>query len=522
MELCDKYLYELSNINSDIKYFLYNDDKYKDNIQENYYTESYKEKKQILDSKYIKLLQTKKKQCNSLSKNDMVFLKDLLFTKKLKETGFTKYLPIHLFSNMLMNYVNEYKGFLDEKNIAKKDYGSFLVRIKSLDKVTKTIIDSMRQGISKKITLYRGLVEKMIMNYENELITKQTLYESRFPKEWNQLTQKHIYNNLLSLVIFLKKEYLQESSLQTGLQQFKGGKELYREIVKKNTFDICTPETIHSYGIRELQKLIRERNRVEKSIGVPFKEFHTKHKPRDILQVMNQLKTEQYSGIYKPLFHNELLEKDLYSVHKVPSQRSFNHAYYIYDKESGGKVFINESIYSSMNQDELYVLSLHEGVPGHHLERYLTNNNPSIPEYIKMNSYPIYSEGWAFYCEGLYNYRDNTRYFYKIEYDILRTLRLIIDTGLHYYGWDFETCFQYMRKYSKMSSDKSIRNEIIRYLCIPGQALSYKMGGEFLKVLQKYYTHNGMSIQDFHKMILDNGPGHFEIIFQDIFLKVMR
>ena len=89
----------------------------------------------------------------------------------------------------------------------------------------------------------------------------------------------------------------------------------------------------------------------------------------------------------------------------------------------------------------MYVLSLHEGIPGHHYEITFHNNN-NIPNYLKLGN-TAYSEGWGLYSENLGDYKDNYEYYFKIQYEIHRSLRLIIDTGIHFFGWSYEKCFQF-------------------------------------------------------------------------------
>ena len=110
-----------------------------------------------------------------------------------------------------------------------------------------------------------------------------------------------------------------------------------------------------------------------------------------------------------------------------------------------GTFYINTHKPEEINKYELYVLSLHEGIPGHHfqLSKHINSN---IPDYLKLGM-NAYSEGWALYCENLGDYKDDFQYYYKLHYEILRSLRLIIDPGIHYFGWDYQKCSNLLKEY---------------------------------------------------------------------------
>ena len=173
-------------------------------------------------------------------------------------------------------------------------------------------------------------------------------------------------------------------------------------------------------------------------------------------------------------------------------------------KKKQGIFYINTNDISKWNPYELLVLSLHEGFPGHHYELEY-HKDQKKPKYMELWMNQCYSEGWAFYSENLYPYKKDQYYYYKLQYDLLRTLRLIIDTGLHYYGWTYEKCFEFMKQNSEMKTD-IIHKELIRYLCLPAQAVSYKIGGTILLHLRQTCLKHGYSLKEFHKLVLSLGP----------------
>ena len=160
------------------------------------------------------------------------------------------------------------------------------------------------------------------------------------------------------------------------------------------------------------------------------------------------------------------MESDRYFAYYTPSS--------LKNVGKKGTFHINTSRPEIINKYELYVLSLHEGIPGHHFENEY-NTKSSIPDYLKIGD-TSYSEGWGLYCENLGDYKDDYEYYFKLQYEILRSLRLILDTAIHYFNWPYDKCFQLMKKHLPYYTDRQIDKAILRYMNDPGQAITYKIG----------------------------------------------
>lgn len=518
MEICDKYLRDYLKINVRLSSFFVDKYKYNQSIQPNVYSDDHFKKILQVNKKYSKLLSEKKKK-TPLSYFDNILYRDLTYEKHFDENyKIYMYLPIDLYENILVNYVGEY-----QKNnfTTKKHYESFMSRIKMLTPITQDILYQFKRGMKQKVTLNKDVVERMIGIYKDHLqnrnCNKRT--SSNIPVNYEKLVQLHIYDNLYLLTTFLEDVYSKHSSLSLGLSQYKGGKEYYKNIIRFKTFDDYTPEKVHALGLRELKVLLREKKRLQTSMKVKdIDDYVYNNVPlsNDVIKDMETYRDVTYEKIYKKYFYNKLLKKDLYKV--IPF-KGFGYAYYSL-RNSGshkrvGYVSMNVEESKKSSKDELLALSIHEGVPGHHLERYTSWNNKSLPDYMKMSSETMYIEGWAFYCEGLYDYKDDVKYYGKLQYDVLRTLRLIVDTGIHYYGWNYEKSYKYMKKYMKNMSEESLRDEILRYSCNPGQAVCYKLGGMIFEKLKNYSLQRGMTIQDFHEKVLSIGPAPMESFIRE-------
>ena len=128
--------------------------------------------------------------------------------------------------------------------------------------------------------------------------------------------------------------------------------------------------------------------------------------------------------------------------------------------------------------------------------------------FIKASNYTGYIEGWALYAEGIGEYNNDLDYAGKLFSDIFRAIRLIVDTGIHYYKWSYKKCFDIFKKYSSLP-DSEIEAEIYRYVAIPGQALAYKIGELTILELKKKYNKD---IKSFHRMVLENGTLPLDIL----------
>jgi len=152
-------------------------------------------------------------------------------------------------------------------------------------------------------------------------------------------------------------------------------------------------------------------------------------------------------------------------------------------------------------------------MPGHHyqLERLLKDKG--IPDYIKYNGCGSYIEGWGLYSENLYDYKKDIEKYHKLRYEILRAARLIIDTGIHYFEWDYEKCKKFI---TKNTSKKEI-HEILRYNSMPGQALTYKMGEQVILFLRdKYLEKDKNGLKDFNELILKQGPIPLDLLISEV------
>jgi len=524
VNIFDEYINDLLKINPTINdFFLKDGYDNKKHIQPNVYSEKYYKTINDLNKKYLKILNKKEK----LSFHEKILKHDLKDEIHLEE-GYKIYfyMPIDIRDNIIIDYVTECSGNGFFKFKTKKDFYDFISRLKSLDDITNEVINKMKKGIKDGITLYQKIVDYMIL--QNTDILKKKPYQNKSVlisnKEWNNNVEKYLVNNIKKLNNFLIREYYPYSSIELGLQSYKGGKDAYRYIVKMNTLRSATPEKLHEIGIQELNRLLNEKKKLEKKINKgdidkfiksEKKDFYDTKK--DVLDDLKKIKKDIIDDVFSKNFHGEITKEDDYDIKSISVENESHYAYYLsadLKKSKKGAFYINTKEPNKINKNEMYVLSLHEGIPGHHYEINYHNENSKY-DYFKGANYDSYSEGWGLYCEGLGNYKDDKKYYFRLKYDILRSLRLIIDTGIHYFGWSYDKCFNIMKKYLD-NSDKDINRSLLRYISNPAQALTYKIGERTILYLREKYMKKGGNIKDFHEIIMRLGSCPLDYLVEGV------
>lgn len=373
-------------------------------------------------------------------------------------------LPIYSLDNPIIefDYMN---GSIYPKN---KAY--LKSRIEDFDKLLETSIIRMKEGMKKNITIPKIICKKIIKDLS------KPIYINRYKKFIN----------------FLKKDYLKKCRKKIGLYALKDGKKMYQLLIDINcSFHIKAPE-IHKIGLIETNKLYK------KLINIKYEnKEHCKSKK----ELLNLYKSH-YNYINKNILHKyfKYIPKTVCKIKPVPEnlEKSSPFAYYYPLVDT---FFINTYDLKSMSKEDMFTLTMHESIPGHHYQyAYMKEHNlPKYKQYAIDNN--ALAEGWALYTETLGPETKGS-----IRAQLFRSVRLVIDTGIHYYGWSFKKAFNYMKKYVGYS-DEEIKSEIYRYICIPGQAVSYYLGKIYILKLRDLYINKYKlgDIKDFHEFILEDG-----------------
>ncbi|PZO31545.1 MAG: DUF885 domain-containing protein [Flavobacteriaceae bacterium] len=421
------------------------------------------------------------------------------------------------------------------------DYEKFYKRLDLYTVWIDSAIVYMKKGMNQNVLLPKSLAVKIVPQFTS-LITEKPednlFYSSckKFPTEFTQqqkdeLSKKYaatISEKLIpqfqKMVKFLNEEYVPKCRTTSGIGSLNGGNELYKSLVKQWTTTTKTPEEIHELGLKEVARIKSEMEKVKTQVGftgtiIEFFE-HVRNKPelkpfKDPKEVIANF--ERYHKIIKPnvdkLF--SLQPKTPFQIKRTEAFRENTaSAEYMQGATDGsrpGTFYVPIPDVKNYNYYADEDLFLHEAIPGHHFQISLQQENAALPDFRKFNWFGAYGEGWALYTEslgkelGLYN--DPYQYFGMLSSEMHRAIRLVVDTGLHSKGWTREQAIKYSLE-NEAESEASIIAEIERYMAIPGQALSYKIGQlKIIELRKKAETEmkDKFDIKVFHQKVLESG-----------------
>ena len=434
-------------------------------------------------------------------------------------------MPITSQDNPIIDFTFINEKFYDYDN--EEDLENLISRYKDFYEFVECSIHKMREGIKQNVTIPKIICKNILDNLSVFVRNKSYIIKlpEKFIKNHHAIYQKYInfmskYDKLLDeLLDFLFKEYYTVCRDSIGLSELPRGKKMYEHLVKSNTSLILTPEYIHKFGLSEVDRISKLMESLKIKFGYPknmkLTEFYDimtdKYAFKDertLLNAYKKKKKEITDKIVPKYFKKNVND---YLIIKTPKkvQSSSPAAYYYpgsYDGKRKGSFYINLRDIKENFLYEVTTLSLHECEPGHHYQ-YEYMHEMNIPKYkIYSFSGDGFSEGWALYAESLGDYENKPLdYFGNLTYELFRAIRLVVDTGIHWYGWNYEKAVNYMNDNLAFTLS-SVESEIERYICDPGQALCYKMGEhKILELRDLYLSHRLGTIKDFHQCVLEDG-----------------
>ncbi len=422
-----------------------------------------------------------------------------------------------------------------------QDYRFWIERLKNLDQRVNQTIVLAKQGIKKgykapKVLMNR--VDRQIDLQSRDNVNKNPFFKifinlpDSIPDEEKTAIRAEAKKVIEEVVIpsyqllgkYFKDEYLPQSRGTVGLYDIPDGRKLYEVLAKSFTTTNLSPKEIHQIGLDEVQRIRGEMEVVIKELEFEgsFKDFLTflREDERFYYKTSEEL-FEGYLAVSKridpelvKLFGN--LPRTPYGLRAIPEESApdTTTAYYMSPSPDGlraGYYYVNLYKPETRPKFEMEVLSVHEAVPGHHLQISLAMEMGEMPMFRRVSPYTAFVEGWGLYSESLgYDlglYKDPYSKFGQLTYDMWRAVRLVVDTGMHYYEWDRQKAIDFFLD-NAGKSELDIINEIDRYIVMPGQALAYKIGQmKFLSLKQKARTELGeeFNIRDFHDTVLSQG-----------------
>jgi uncharacterized protein (DUF885 family) len=453
----------------------------------------------------------------------------------------TNLMPVHQFWGTHLTMGQYAGGSSGQPFKTEKDYTNFLKRMDLYSVWIDSAMVYMKKGIDKGAVLPQSLTEKVIPQFDkmatpniedNLFYSAIKIMPATFSEETKKdLTAKYtatITNKLIpqykKMSEFLKKEYLPASRKTSGIGSLAFGKDLYAVYVKQWTTTSMTPEEIHELGLSEVARLNAEMEKVKTQVGFkgtlleffdyvrnkaalkPFK------KPEEVIANFEKIYTVIKPNVDK-LF--SLQPKTKFEIRRTEAFReqtaSAEYSPGATDGSRPGIFYVpipDVTEYNMYGDEDLF---LHEAIPGHHFQISLQQENANLPDFRKYNWFGAYGEGWALYTESLGKelglYQDPYQYFGMLGNEMHRAVRLVVDTGLHSKGWTREQAIKYSLA-NEAESEASITTEIERYMAIPGQALSYKIGQLKIMELRKRAQDKmgtRFDIKKFHEKVLESG-----------------
>lgn len=323
---------------------------------------------------------------------------------------------------------------------------------------------------------------------------------------------------------FLKDEYLPAARAQPGLSAMRGGSGIYRRLIERETTLSLSPDAVHRLGLREVARIQREMDAVRRQMGFAgtlpeFFDFIRKD-PKFHPGTKEEL-SAGFAAIGKavdaeiPKYFLRQPRTPLV-IQPYPAYREKYEAGGSYNQGSPdgsrpGTFFYNTYDLPSRFLTGMTTLYLHEGIPGHHYQISRAQENATLPDFQRFGGNNAFVEGWALYAETLGYpmgfYKDPMQHWGTLDDEMLRAMRLVVDTGIHTKGWSREKAIDYMLANSGMGRTDAT-SEVERYIAIPGQALGYKLGAmtiQRLRAKAEKALGAKFDIRQFHEQVLDSG-----------------
>ena len=494
-----------------------------DNRFTNYFSYQHQADVKQLYHKYLDILDSY--QC--VSKHDTInllsFRTYINYGLKSMELPFIK-LPMTQLNNIFLDLVEMVVGDGLQPLSTPEDLDRFRERMREFSNSVPSLLARMREGGETGIVLPTEITSQIIDQLQL-LDTTRPYVEASDSKHFQDTMDMYFIPNLKSCLQFIKEYYLPRSRDSLGLTHLPNhiGRDMYQYLVSSNTTrDNLGADEIHRIGLGEVERILDERETLRDTLPIADFEDHPKFYPKSrgaVLAMYRKVKKRINKEVL-PKFFGKLRPKQDYTIKAVPKYREkyATGAYYqspSLDGKRGGVFYVNLSNIKEHPTYSAEALCLHEGNPGHHFQLTLAQEY-NIPHFRQFGGWTSFVEGWGLYSETLGSYRDKYSMMGRYEYELVRAVRLVIDTGIHHYGWDYPTSYQFMRKIFPKMETSEIKRVIYRYCAMPGQALAYKIGElALLELREKILKLEGDSqktIQKFHRQILQLGPVPLDLL----------
>jgi uncharacterized protein (DUF885 family) len=425
---------------------------------------------------------------------------------------------------------------------SEEDFANYIARLRDFDRYTNQQISLLRGGIKTGLVQPAIIMRDSLSQVESHIVddlSKSLLLtniaaeskNSLDPKRWIQI-KADIEDALKSSVIpayqrfanFLKTEYLPACRGPVGASAMPMGREFYLDRIQRFTTIKISPEELHQTGVNENARIRTEMEQIKQKVKFEgsLDEFleHLRTDPKFYAKSAEELMQtaalilKRADGRLPELFGH--LPRIPYGLREIPAYVApqTTAAYYwppATDGSRGGFYYLNTYNLSSRPLYQLEALSLHEAVPGHHLQLAIQAELENLHPISRESNFTAFIEGWALYSERLGKdigfYKDPYQDFGRLSMEAWRASRLVVDTGLHWLGWSRQQAIDYMTANTALSPHNIVA-EVDRYIGWPGQALAYKTGELAISRIRRRAEEtlgNNFDIRSFHDRILESG-----------------
>jgi uncharacterized protein (DUF885 family) len=429
-----------------------------------------------------------------------------------------------------------------------KDCENYAKRLRGFAKQVDDLIAAMDEGIKRGIVRPKITIEQALPQFDNLLAddpAASVLAEpaKKMSAEAGGVASKRLIveatadamKSVRRLRDYLKNTYLPKCRETVGYGHLPGGKEWYRRLAQNHTTTELSPEKIHQIGLDELARIHAEMRKIAAEVGFKgdLKAFIYKMRtdpaqhnktPAEIMQRHAAILKRSDANLPKvfgvlPKTPYELKEMEPFRAAAAPE------AYYYNAPDDGSRpayFYVNTYLPETRPIYTMEALAYHEAQPGHHLQMAIAQEKKDWPAFRRFEHITAYIEGWALYSErlgyDLGGYKDPYSRYGQLTFDTWRSSRLVVDTGMHYFGWTRQKAIDFMKDNTGLS-EQNIVSEVDRYIAWPGQALGYKIGQlEILKLRAEAEEKLGkrFDVRSFHDCLLEDGSVPLDMLREKV------
>jgi uncharacterized protein (DUF885 family) len=427
-----------------------------------------------------------------------------------------------------------------------KDYQDYIARLRKFPKVLNDTADNMRRGMADHLMPPRFLLEKVAAQCDK--IATPDLDKSpfaqpltKFPNTISQADRRRLRDETLAAIRdavnpayikfakFVREEYAPKGRTEAGIWSLPDGNARYTAMVKRSTTTDLTPEEIHQLGLKQVADVEAQMLTIAHQLGYqdlktlnadidknPKLHAHSRQQILDLYRTYIDTMWKQLPSEFGRLPKAKLEVMPIERFHEKETSTHYNEG--ADDGSRPAHVMVNTGDFEHRKLISIESTAYHEGVPGHHMQIAIAQELPTLPPFRQHAFYGAFMEGWALYTERLAKemgfYQDPYSDYGRLQDEMLRAIRLVVDTGFHYKHWTRQQVVDYFHAHSAID-EPDVQSETDRYIAWPAQALSYKIGQ--LKILElreraRKQLGDKFDVRAFHDEVLSAGALPLDVL----------